>query len=98
MADVAAVKHLGLIGLGDGNPAVPSDLGCVITEPDDLKPVQVAKFGHCMVHIEVSETGTDHVKDLPTRSAREGAPKSPASAQDHRCRSWVTGERFLTRH
>jgi hypothetical protein len=27
----------------------------------------VAKFGHCLLHIEVGETGIDHVTHLLTR-------------------------------
>ena len=37
MADVAAVQGLRLIRLRDGNPAIPSDLGGVVAEPDNLQ-------------------------------------------------------------
>src|SRR5450755_3458534 len=67
MAGVAAVKHLRLVRLGHGNPAVPSDLGCIITEPHDLKAEHVAKLGHCLLHVEISEAGTDHVPHFATR-------------------------------
>lgn len=67
MAGVAAVKHLRLVRLGHGNPAVPSDLGCISTEPHDLKAEHVAKLGHCLLHVEISEAGTDHVPHFATR-------------------------------
>jgi hypothetical protein len=80
VADVAAVQHLGLVGLGDGNPAVPSDLSCVVADPYNLQPEQVAKFGHGLLHIEVGETGIDHVTHLPTRprqrERRTAVPRS----------------------
>ena len=66
MAGVAAVKRLGLVGLGDGYPAVPSDLSCIAAEPHDLKPELVVQFGHGLVHIEVGEKGADHLMHLPT--------------------------------
>jgi hypothetical protein len=40
----------------------------------------VAKFGHCLLHIEVGETGIDHVTHLPTRprqrERRTAVPRS----------------------
>ena len=80
VADVAVVQHLGLVGLGDGNPAVPPDLSCVVADPYNLQPEQVAKFGHCLLHIEVGETGIDHVTHLLTRprqrERRTAVPRS----------------------
>ena len=37
MADVAAMQGLRLIGLRHSHPAVPSDLGDIVAEPDDLQ-------------------------------------------------------------
>ncbi|MGO9144643.1 MAG: type II toxin-antitoxin system RelE/ParE family toxin [Streptosporangiaceae bacterium] len=60
VADVAAVEHLGLIGLCDGHPAVPSDLGRVVGEPHNLKVEQVVQFSHCALDIAVGKKRADH--------------------------------------
>lgn len=77
MADVAAMEDLGLIPLSHGHAAVPSDLGRIICEPDDLKPEGLAEFSHGLLHVGVGQARAERATlDTRRSAARIQCPHS----------------------
>jgi len=66
VADVGAVQQLRLVHLRDRDAAIPSDLGAVVTLPNDLESVDVVQLSHGEFHVVMGQRRNDRSANLFT--------------------------------